>query len=236
MGQYVYLNEIKLVRDENTMFLNRFKAGYQLAENLKSYQAENPIILALPRGGVSIGYEVAQVLNAPLYVFVVRKIGTPWNPELGIGAVASGVQILDRESLHKLGIEASELEEIIEQEQQEVKRRQKLYGQDEDFPNIKGKTVILVDDGIATGITTRAAIQAIKHLKPSKLVLAVPVGPRETVNSLSKLVDDLICLEMPVDFYAVSAFYLSFPQVSDEEVISLLKKAKEERKIDTSRS
>lgn len=218
------------------MFLNRLEAGHKLAEDLKKYQAEEPIILALPRGGVPIGYEVAQVLRAPLYVFVVRKVGTPWNPELGIGAVAAGVQILDHESLHILGIDASELEEIIEREQQEVKRRQKLYGQDEDFPSIKGKTVILVDDGIATGITTRAAIQAIKHLQPSKLVLAVPVGPLEAVNSLSKLVDDLICLDTPVDFYAVSAFYRSFPQVSDEEVINLLKKAKEERKIDTSRS
>ena len=218
------------------MFSNRFEAGRELAEDLKSYQTDKPIILALPRGGVSIGYEVAKILKASLYVFVVRKVGTPWNPELGIGAVASGVQILDHESLSILGIEASELEEIIEREQREVKRRQKLYGQDEDFPSLKGKTVILVDDGIATGVTTRAAIQAIKHLKPSKLVLAVPVGPLETVNGLSKLVDDLICLETPVDFYAVSAFYLSFPQVSDEEVIRLLKKAKEERKNDVAGS
>jgi putative phosphoribosyl transferase len=218
------------------MFLNRIEAGRELAEDLQGYKAGEPIILALPRGGVPIGYEVAQALKAPLYVFVVRKVGTPWNPELGIGAVASGVQILDYESLEILGIDPTELEEIIEREQQEVKRRQKLYGQDEDFPDIREKTVILVDDGIATGITTRGAIQAIRHLKPSKLVLAVPVGPLETVNSLRELVDDLICLESPADFYAVSAFYRSFPQVSDEEVINLLKKAKKERKIDTSRS
>jgi putative phosphoribosyl transferase len=214
------------------MFLNRSEAGHQLAENLKDYQVEKPIILALPRGGVPIGYEVAQVLKAPLYAFVVRKVGTPWNPELGIGAVAPGVQILDQDSINMLGLRAADLEDIIEQEKEEVKRRQILYQQDENFSDIKGKAVILVDDGIATGVTTRAAIQAIKHLKPSKLVLAVPVGPPETVNRLSKLVDDLICLETPEDFYAVSAFYLSFPQVSDDEVISLLKKSKEERKKD----
>lgn len=228
-----YNLEVKICEEAgNTMFLNRSEAGHQLAENLKSYQAEKPIILALPRGGVPIGYEVARILKAPLYAFVVRKVGTPWNPELGIGAVAPGVQILDQESLNALGLRAEDLEDIIEQEQQEVERRQNLYRQDEDFPNVSGKTVILVDDGIATGVTTRAAIQAIKHLKPSKLVLAVPVGPPQTVDRLSKLVDDLICLETPEDFYAVSAFYLSFPQVSDGEVISLLKKSKEERKKD----
>ncbi len=131
------------------MFVNRSEAGHQLAKSLTNYQAEKPIILALPRGGVPIGFEVAQALKAPLYVFVVRKVGTPWNPELGIGAVAPGVKILDEDFLRMLGINASELEEIIEREQEEVKRRQKLYRQDENFPHLTGKTVILVDDGIA---------------------------------------------------------------------------------------
>ncbi len=212
------------------MFLNRSDAGRKLATKLKKYQIEQPILLALPRGGVPIGYEVAQALKAPLDVLVVRKIGTPWNPELGIGAVAPGVEVLDEASLRGLGIKASELGEIIEQEKQELKRRQKLYQHGEVLLNITGKTVILIDDGLATGVTTRAAIQAIKKLKPAKLILAVPVGPNDTVEKLSELVDDLICLERPYDFYAVGAFYHSFPQVSDEEVISLLKKAKEDRK------
>lgn len=218
------------------MFQNRSDAGYQLAQKLKIYQAENPIILALPRGGVSIGYEVAVVLKAPLGVFVVRKVGAPWNPEFGIGAVAPGVQILDTESLQILGIKPSQIEGIIKQEQQEVKRRQELYQQDENLSYITGKTIILVDDGVATGVTTRAAIQAIKHLKPAKFILAIPVGPRDTIEELRHLVDDLICLESPFSFYAVGAFYLSFPQVSDEEVIALLESAKEKRKNNDSSS
>jgi len=218
------------------LFQNRSDAGYQLAQKLKSYQAENPIILALPRGGVSIGYEVAVVLKAPLGVFVVRKVGAPWNPEFGIGAVAPGVQILDTESLQILGIKPSQIEGIIKQEQQEVKRRQELYQQDENLSYITGKTIILVDDGVATGVTTRAAIQAIKHLKPAKFILAIPVGPRDTIEELRHLVDDLICLESPFSFYAVGAFYLSFPQVSDEEVIALLESAKEKRKNNDSSS
>lgn len=218
------------------MFQNRSDAGYQLAQKLKIYQAENPIILALPRGGVSIGYEVAVVLKAPLGVFVVRKVGAPWNPEFGIGAVAPGVQILDTESLQILGIKPSQIEGIIKQEQQEVKRRQELYQQDENLSYITGKTIILVDDGVATGVTTRAAIQAIKQLKPAKFILAIPVGPRDTIEELRHLVDDLICLESPFSFYAVGAFYLSFPQVSDEEVIALLESAKEKRKNNDSSS
>jgi len=218
------------------LFQNRSDAGYQLAQKLKIYQAENPIILALPRGGVSIGYEVAVVLKAPLGVFVVRKVGAPWNPEFGIGAVAPGVQILDTESLQILGIKPSQIEGIIKQEQQEVKRRQELYQQDENLSYITGKTIILVDDGVATGVTTRAAIQAIKHLKPAKFILAIPVGPRDTIEELRHLVDDLICLESPFSFYAVGAFYLSFPQVSDEEVIALLESAKEKRKNNDSSS
>jgi len=144
------------------MFQNRYDAGRQLAEKLASYQTEKPLILALPRGGVPIGFEVAQALQAPLDVFVVRKVGPPWNPEFGVGAVAPGVQILDESSLRMLGINESDLKGVIEREQQELKRRLQLYRQGEDFPNIAGKTVILIDDGVATGVTTRAAIQAIK--------------------------------------------------------------------------
>ncbi|MBY0501677.1 MAG: phosphoribosyltransferase [Alphaproteobacteria bacterium] len=210
-----------------SIFQNRADAGRRLAEKLKSYQKENPFILALPRGGVPIGYEVAQALHAPLDVFVVRKVGSPWNPEYGIGAVAPGVLVLDKASLQELGITPPEIQGVIEREQEEVNRRQRLYRGNEDHPTLADKTVILIDDGIATGVTTHVAIQAIKQHKPKKLILAVPVGPKETIAILEKQVDDLICLEMPSHFFAVGSYYVNFPQVSDEEVITLLKQARD---------
>jgi len=204
------------------MFQDRDDAGRQLAEKLKKYQKDNLLILALPRGGVPVAYQVSQVLNAPLDVFVVRKVGFPGNPELGVGSVAPGVLFLDKDSLHRLGLRHSDLKEIIEIEQKELQRRLHLYRGDTTLPNVVGKTVILIDDGIATGVTTRAAIQGIQQLKPSKLILAVPVAPLEAVEMLKNLVDELVCLEIPPFFYAVGAFYQRFPQVSDDEVIALL--------------
>jgi len=209
------------------MFQDRREAGQKLTQKLKHYQAEKPLILALPRGGVPVGVEIAKALNAPLDVLVVRKIGTPWNPEFGVGAIAPGVQVFDEDSLQALDIKKPLLRDIIDQETQEMNRRLHVYRHDADFPVIAGKTVILVDDGIATGLTTRAAIDSIRKLNPAKLILAVPVGPTPTVALLKKLVDDLICLETPISFHAVSLFYQSFPQVSDEEVINLLEEAKE---------
>lgn len=208
------------------MFQDRQETGQKLAQKLKPYQAEHPLILALPRGGVPIGFEVAKALKATLDVLVVRKLGAPWDPELGVGAVAPGVQILDEASLHTLAIKPSSMTPILDKEIQEMNRRIHLYRQDADFPSLTGRTVILVDDGLATGMTTRAAIEAVKKLNPSKVILAVPVGPISTVAALKKLVDVLICLESPSPFYAVGSFYKNFPQVSDEEVISLLKEAK----------
>lgn len=209
------------------MFHDRDDAGKQLAEKLKKYQNEAPLILALPRGGVPVAYQVALALKAPLDVFVVRKIGAPGNPEFGIGSVAPGVLFLDENSLGMLGLRHSDIRDTIANEQQELKRRLHLYRGDAAFPNVEGKTVILIDDGVATGVTTRAALQGIQQLKPGKLVLAVPVAPPEAVNKLKNLVDELICLEIPPFFYAVGAFYQSFPQVSDNEVIALLKQSKQ---------
>lgn len=208
------------------MFQDRSDAGCRLAQKLKGYQPNYPIVLALPRGGVPVGYEIAQALKSPLGVFVVRKVGAPWNPEFGIGAVAPGVEILDTDSIKRLGLSDSEVERLIEKEQGEVERRQRLYQPDDQILNITGKTVILVDDGVATGVTLQAAIRALKQLKPAKLILAVPVGPQDIMKTLGMLVDELICLELPSSFYAVSPFYRHFPQVSDEEVIKLLKDAK----------
>lgn len=208
------------------MFRDRDDAGQQLAEKLKKYQNENPLILALPRGGVPIAYIVSQALNAPLDIYAVRKIGAPWNPEFGVGSVAPGVLFLDEGTLKELHLKPSDLRDIIKAEQEELKRRLRLYRGSEDPPNVAGKTVILIDDGVATGVTTQAAIQGIRHLKPSKLILAIPVAPREAINTLEKLVDELVCLEVPQYFYAVGAFYQNFPQVSDGEVIALLERAK----------
>ena len=207
------------------MFRDRIDAAQKLTQSLKEYESLKPIILALPRGGVPIGYEVAQALHAPLDILVVRKVGAPWNPEFGIGALAPGVEILDEDSLQTLGLTRSDLEGIIEEETLELNRRIRLYRGHDDFPDIAGKTVILIDDGLATGISTRAAILAIKKMNPSQLILAVPVGPQDTINKLKKLVDTLICLEVPPHFYAVGAFYHDFPQVSDAEVIDLLKRS-----------
>ncbi len=211
------------------MFRDREDAGQQLAEKLKNYRKESPLILALPRGGVPIGYRVAQMLKAPLDVFVVRKIGAPGNPEFGVGAVAPDVCILDEDLLRLLGLNPSDMQENILREKQELNRRLQLYRGGKDFPNISGKTVILVDDGIATGITVRAALQAIQRLRPRKLILAVPVASSQALEMLNEQVDEIICLKTPSHFYAVGTFYLNFTQVSDTEVLSCLKQAQQER-------
>ncbi|MBX9620867.1 MAG: phosphoribosyltransferase [Alphaproteobacteria bacterium] len=206
------------------MFKDRFDAGKQLADKLKDYASKKPLIFALPRGGVPVAFVIAKALKAPLYVFVARKIGVPWQPELGVGAIAPGVQIFNRELLQELDLKISDLAEIIKREEQELKRRLTAYGAEENLEKIKGKTVILVDDGLATGITAEAALKSLKQWAPKKLILAVPVGAPSTVEHLKKSVEKLICLEMPPHLYAIGAHYLDFSQVSDEEVIDLLAK------------
>lgn len=212
------------------MFLDRDDAGRQLAEKVKKYQDESPLVLALPRGGVPIGYQVSKHLHCPLDVFVVRKIGAPGNPEFGVGGVAPSVLILEEHTLHSRGFRFSDIEETIEREQKEMKRRLQVYRGGTNFTNVTGQTVILVDDGIATGVTMRAAIQSIKKLDPKKLILAVPVAASDAIHLLRNLVDEFICLETPLQFYAVGEFYRHFPQVSDNEVILLLKEAKQNMK------
>ncbi len=208
------------------VFQDRFDAGKQLADKLKDYASQKPLIFALPRGGVPVAFVVAKALKSPLHVFVARKIGVPWQPELGVGAIAPGVQIFNRELLQELDLKISDLREIIKREEQELKRRLTIYGAEENLEKIKGKTVILIDDGLATGITAEAALKSLKQWAPKKLILAVPVGSSSTVEHLKKSVAELICLEMPPHFYAIGAHYLDFSQVSDEEVIDLLKKSR----------
>ncbi|WP_373531567.1 phosphoribosyltransferase [Vampirovibrio sp.] len=205
------------------VFRNRTDAGKQLTEALLPYQRENCIILALPRGGVAVGHEVAKRLKKPLDVMVVRKIGAPGHEELAAGAIGPhDVLVLNRDVLVMLRLQPEALQDRIEQEKKELNRRLHLFRGDSPFPDLDGTTVILVDDGLATGATARAAIKAVKALKPAKIVLAIPVGTRPLLAQLRYEVDELVCLESPEHFDAVSAWYLEFPQCSDSEVIHWL--------------
>lgn len=211
------------------LYKDRYDAGQQLAEKLLKYKEENPIILALPRGGVVLGYEIAKKLNAPLDIIVARKIGAPLQPELGVGAIApKGVRILNNELIRTLGISELQIEQIIEKETIEMNRRIELYRGELPQLDLDGKTVIIVDDGIATGISDKAAILSVKHFFPKKIILAVPICPPYAAEKFRQYVDEFLCLIQPSDFYAVGAYYENFEQTSDEEVIDLLKKANED--------
>lgn len=208
------------------LYRDRQDAGRALAERLKEYAAEKPVIIALPRGGVVLGFEVAKALNAPLDIIVARKIGAPFNPEFGIGAIApGGVSILHDEVIRRLNISKQEVEQIIEKETVEMNRRINLYRKNLPDLDLNNKTVIVVDDGIATGVSTMAAIASIKLMKPKKIILAVPVCPSDSVRKFEQQVDEFICLNARADFYAVGQYYDNFDQTTDEEVIDLLQKS-----------
>lgn len=208
-------------------FRDRTDAGRQLAQQLQHYQGSDTIVLALPRGGVVVGYEVALALGAPLDVLVARKLGLPEDPELGIGAIApGGIRVLDERFIGCLDLSAGELEQATQRETAEMHRRLARYRGARPPLELVGKTVILVDDGVATGLTARAAIQSIRQQMPQKLVLAVPVGAPDSIHTLRAEVDDLVCLLEPPQFSALSQFYLHFEQTSDEEVVSLLERAR----------
>ena len=212
-----------------TLFKDRTDAGRQLADALEQYtDSENIVVLALPRGGVPVAYEVAQALQAPLDVMVVRKLGVPGQKELAMGAIASGnILVINEEIVSHLGISQQAIDEVAEQEGLELERRERLYRGDECGSEIRDKTIILVDDGIATGATMRAAIAAINKQQPAQLVVAVPTSARDSYNTISKEVDRVVCLSTPVPFMAVGCWYHNFGQTSDEEVSQLLRKASE---------
>jgi putative phosphoribosyl transferase len=216
-----------MLNNSAMLYKNRKDAGIALAEKLKKYEHENPVILALPRGGVVLGYEVARALKAPLDVVVPRKIGAPQNPEFGIGAIApNGTIVLNDEAVEMMGISGQMLEQIIEKETLEMNRRINLYRKnlpDLDLNYFKGKTAIVVDDGIATGVTTLAAVHSIKLLKPKRIILAVPICPTGVGAKFE--VDEFICLNAMANFYAVGAYYKNFDQTTDEEVVDLLQRA-----------
>ena len=204
-------------------FADRRAAGRELAERLRSLAPEDPIVLGLARGGVPVAYEVAQALGAPLDVLVVRKIGAPGNPEYGIGAIAEGdVRVLNQEAVRHLLVSVEELEAAVARARPEVDARVQRYRGGRPPLEVKGRTAIVVDDGLATGGTARAALRAVRARDPRRLVLAVPVGAPETVESLREEADEVVCLLEPELMWAVGLWYEHFEPTSDAEIAELL--------------
>lgn len=212
------------------LFQDRREAGKALARELASLKGTpNLLVLGIPRGGVVVGHEIAQALDAPLDVYITRKIGAPHNAELAIGAVASdGTLLIDHQLARRLGVSQEYVDREAESQKAEIKRRLLEYRGDRPAPEIRDKVIILADDGVATGATTLATIRAIKTQEPTELILAVPVGPRDSMESLRQEVDRLVCLHAPEIFWAVGAFYNVFDQTSDAEVKALLHTDEEE--------
>ena len=208
---------------------DRTEAGQLLAIKLRAY-ADRPdvVVIALPRGGVPVGFEVAQALRVPLDVVIVRKLGTPGQEELAMGAIASGgFRVLNESLVRELGISETQIESIAAREQKELERRELRYRAGRAAPEITGRTVLLVDDGIATGTTIRVAIAALRAQRPARIVVAVPVAARSTCEDLRHVIDEVICLLMPESLYAIGLWYDDFGQTSDEEVSRLLEQAEE---------
>jgi putative phosphoribosyl transferase len=210
-------------------FANRQQAGQALADALASYRGRDDlIVLALPRGGVPVAYEIARALDAPLDVFVVRKLGMPGHEELAIGAIApGGVQVVDQSLARSYGITSEILDRIAAREQIELDRRERLYRGDRSPLELAGRTIILVDDGLATGSTMRAAVIAVRSKRPREIVVAVPVGAPETCAALEREGARVVCLTTPEPFYAVGLWYEDFSQTSDDEVHDLLERSAE---------
>ena len=212
------------------LFRDRTDAGRQLAAKLTAYADRSDVlVLALPRGGVPVAFEVARELHAPLDVFLVRKLGVPDHEELAMGAIASGgVRVLNEDVVRMLRISDNVIDAVAAEEQQELQRRERAYRGDRPSPQVRGKTVILIDDGLATGSTMRAAIAALRQQRPARIVVAVPVGAPETCAEFQDEADEAICARTPEPFYAVGLWYGDFSQTTDEEVHDLLERAAEE--------
>lgn len=212
-------------------FRDRSEAGRLLAKELRHYEHQpDAIVLALPRGGVPVGYEVAAELGLPLDVFVVRKLGVPGQRELAMGAVASGgVRVLNEDVLRAMPFAAATVAAITAEETLELKRRERDYRQDRPAPELEGKTVILVDDGLATGATMLAGIAALRRREPAKIVVAVPVCPPETLGEIERAADEVVVLFAPAWFRGVGQFYHDFAQLSDQTVRDLLARAPERK-------
>jgi putative phosphoribosyl transferase len=205
-------------------FRDRQDAGVQLAAHLLRYAGDpNVVVLGLPRGGVPVAYEVARILQVPLDVFVVRKLGVPGHRELAMGAIAAGgVRVLNPDVVSAVRISEPMIATVAAQEQKELERQQRAYRGDGPFPDLAGRIVIVVDDGLATGSTMRAAVKALRQMQPARIVVAAPVAAAETCRSLAAEADEVVCVSTPESFHAVSMWYQEFSQTTDEEVRSLL--------------
>jgi putative phosphoribosyl transferase len=204
-------------------FRNRQEAGRLLAERLQEHGGRDVIVLALPRGGVPVGLEIARALGVPLDVFLVRKLGLPGQEELAMGAIASGgARVLNEDLVTTLGLSSEVIDSVAAREQAELERRERVYRGDRPAPDVGGRTVIVVDDGLATGSSMRAAVAALRQRGPARIVVAVPAAPRQTRDELAPQVDELVVLKTPHPFYAVGAWYEDFSEVSDDEVRALL--------------
>lgn len=207
------------------LFRDRRDAGRRLGVALLRYRGENPFVLAIPRGGVVVGYEVATALDAPLDIVVPRKLRAPHNPELAIGAIAhDGSIYLDERLARELSVDEEYLQKEVEAQKEEIRRRMALYRGDRPLPTLEDRCAIVVDDGIATGSTMIVALRAIRGARPRRLVAAIPVAPPEGVERLRQEADDVVCLATPVLFYAVGQFYEDFRQTEDAEVLDLLER------------
>jgi putative phosphoribosyl transferase len=206
------------------LFLDRRDAGARLARALETYRQDHPVIIGLPRGGVPVADEIARTLDAPLDIIVARKIGAPFQPEYALGAIAPGARVLRDDEIRALGIPAEEIERTIAIETREMARREQVYRAGRPPLAVEGKTVIVVDDGLATGATARAALASIRARKPGRLVFAAPVGAPDSVRALRSFADDVVCLYTPEDFRAVGLHYRNFEPTSDAEVLACLER------------
>jgi putative phosphoribosyl transferase len=205
------------------IFSNRTEAGRLLGDALQPLKGQNVIVLAIPRGGVSVAKEAASAIGAPLDLVITRKIGAPGNPELAVGAVTQeGEVIANPELMKRLQITDDYLRNESVRQLGEIKSKMKKYRGNRPYPRLDGKTVVIVDDGVATGSTIQAAVRSVKRMNAAHIILAVPVAPQETISELSKIVDQVICLSTPEQFYAVGEFYREFEQVEDEKVREIL--------------
>ena len=222
-----FIDRSACVTTMNSRFRDRHDAGRRLAAELRDYaHRANVIVLALPRGGVPVGYEVATALDAPLEVFVVRKLGLPWHEELAMGAIASGgVRVLDHDLIRIAGVSDADIARVTAVEKAELARRERYYRGDRPFPDQRGKIAILTDDGLATGSTMRAAVAALRQESPLKIVVAVPVAAPETCDAFRDVADEVVCAATPEPFRAVGLWYDDFSQTTDDEVHDLLERA-----------
>lgn len=215
---------------------DRSEAGRELADALAHYRGrQDVLVLALPRGGVPVAYEIASALQAPLDLVLVRKLGAPGQRELAMGAIASGgIRVLNENLISTLNVSGRDIESVAEREQRELERREVAYRGDRPRQGISGRTVILVDDGVATGATMRAAIASLRQQNPARIVIALPLAPASTVNTLAREADEVICLHSPEPFVAIGRWYQDFSQVSDREVRGLLARVWEQTPEDES--